>query len=51
MRLTLTRRYLARLIFLWDADIVLTPSFWMPQIILKGLHQLLAVYIGQYILG
>ncbi|KAK9899540.1 hypothetical protein P389DRAFT_207207 [Cystobasidium minutum MCA 4210] len=39
------------LVFLWDANIVLTPPFWMPLVILKGLHQVLATYVGQYLLG
>lgn len=39
------------LVFLWDSNIVITPPFWVPQIFLKGMHQLLATYVGQYVLG
>lgn len=39
------------LLFLYDADIVLTPPFWLPIWFLMGLHHVFAYWIGANILG
>lgn len=38
-------------LFLYDADMVLTPPFWVPLWILMGLHHLLGYWVGLYLLG
>lgn len=39
------------LVFLWNADIVLTPPLPVPTFMLVGLHFFLAHIVGQVILG
>lgn len=39
------------LLFLYDADIVLTPPFWVPIWSLTGLHHVLAYWVGARLLG
>lgn len=39
------------LLFLYDADIVLTPPFWLPISLLVGLHHVVAYWIGAVLLG
>jgi hypothetical protein len=39
------------LLFLWNADIVLTPPFWMPLVVLKVLTFVFARIVGEIVLG
>lgn len=39
------------ILFMYDADMVLTPPFWVPIWLLMGLHHLLAFWVGGRILG
>jgi hypothetical protein len=39
------------LVFLWHADVVLTPPFWLPLVFLKALHYVLAYLVGELLLG
>lgn len=39
------------LLFLYDADIVLTPPFWVPLFFLKSVHHVLAHWVGHRLLG
>merc|ERR1711939_89 len=39
------------LLFLYNAGIVLTPPFWVPQAVLKAIHHACAYWIGQRLLG
>ncbi|KAF3763872.1 hypothetical protein M406DRAFT_323355 [Cryphonectria parasitica EP155] len=39
------------LLFLYDADIVLTPPFWLPLWFLVSLHHVLAYWVGAGLLG
>lgn len=39
------------LLFLYHADIVLTPPFWMPVWLLVLLHHFLAYWVGAGLLG
>jgi hypothetical protein len=39
------------LLFLWNADIVLTPPFWMPLVVLKVLTFVFARIAGEIVLG
>jgi hypothetical protein len=39
------------LVFLWNADIVLTPPFPVPIFLLAGLHYFLAHIVGEVLLG
>lgn len=39
------------LLFLYDADIVATPPFWLPISVLMGFHHVLAYWVGAALLG
>lgn len=39
------------LLFLYEADIVLTPPFWLPLAFLMGLHHVMAYWVGAALLG
>ncbi|PSR88629.1 major facilitator superfamily domain-containing protein [Coniella lustricola] len=39
------------LLFLYDSDVVITPPFWTPIWLLKGLHHVFAYWIGAGLLG
>lgn len=39
------------LLFLYDADIVITPPFWTPIIFLVALQHVLAYWVGAGLLG
>lgn len=39
------------LLFMYDADIVLTPPFWLPLWFLMGLHHAMAYWVGARVLG
>lgn len=39
------------LLFLYDSDVVLTPPFWLPIWFLKGMHHVIAYWVGVYVLG
>jgi hypothetical protein len=39
------------IVFLWNADCVLTPPFYVPIFLLKALHYVLAVIVGGFLLG